>query len=171
MKPKNWECGTCGAVVIVVASLAIPQFCLAASADDAASYALPRGVIVMWAGNLEEIPAGWSLCDGTNGTPDLRDRFVMGVGVRKNMSPIGGTFEHHHRAHNHSHRISPPSSHISTLTSAYHGRGKPGFHGGVVRTRRYYSGRRAFESQAAPVEIDRARHLPPYYRLAFIMKN
>ena len=38
---------------------------------------LPKGVIVMWSGSMEEIPKGWSLCDGSKGTPDLRDRFVV----------------------------------------------------------------------------------------------
>src|SRR5690625_6482592 len=36
------------------------------------------GTIIMWAGAINEIPAGWALCDGTNGTPDLRSRFVVG---------------------------------------------------------------------------------------------
>ncbi len=40
---------------------------------------VPDGVIVMWSGALEDIPEGWSLCDGENGTPDLRGRFLVGV--------------------------------------------------------------------------------------------
>ncbi|TNH42980.1 tail fiber protein [Photorhabdus luminescens] len=36
---------------------------------------LPRGMIVMFSGN--SAPAGWAFCDGSNGTPDLRSRFVM----------------------------------------------------------------------------------------------
>ena len=38
---------------------------------------LPPGVILMWSGDTANIPAGWAVCDGTNGTPDLRDRFVL----------------------------------------------------------------------------------------------
>ena len=38
------------------------------------------GVIVMWSGLIRDIPAGWGLCDGTLGTPDLRDRFIVGAG-------------------------------------------------------------------------------------------
>ena len=34
----------------------------------------------MWSGKVDEIPAGWSLCDGGNGTPDLRSRFIVGAG-------------------------------------------------------------------------------------------
>lgn len=37
------------------------------------------GTILMWAGTLSEIPDGWVLCDGNNGTPDLTDRFIKGV--------------------------------------------------------------------------------------------
>jgi microcystin-dependent protein len=37
-----------------------------------------KGIIVMWSGS--NIPSGWALCDGTNGTPDLRGRFVLGSG-------------------------------------------------------------------------------------------
>ena len=40
---------------------------------------LPIGAIVMWSGTVASIPSGWALCDGTNGTPDLRDRFVVGA--------------------------------------------------------------------------------------------
>ena len=45
------------------------------------SFALPRGVVVMWSGALASIPDGWALCDGTNSTPDLRDRFVVSTGT------------------------------------------------------------------------------------------
>ena len=42
--------------------------------------AVPKGVIVMWSGEVDQIPAGWVLCDGSNGTPDLRSRFIVGAG-------------------------------------------------------------------------------------------
>ncbi|MFA5271183.1 MAG: hypothetical protein WC412_02445 [Candidatus Omnitrophota bacterium] len=40
---------------------------------------VPKGVVVMWSGTIANIPSGWVLCDGANGTPDLRDRFVVGA--------------------------------------------------------------------------------------------
>lgn len=40
---------------------------------------VPAGVIVMWSGAIANIPSGFALCDGTNGTPDLTDRFVVSV--------------------------------------------------------------------------------------------
>ena len=44
-------------------------------ADGASS--IPSGTIVMY--NQYSAPTGWSLCDGTNGTPDLRDKFIVGA--------------------------------------------------------------------------------------------
>lgn len=46
-------------------------------------------MIVMWAGTSLSIPAGWHLCDGTNGTPDLRDQFIVGGG---GSLPTNGTY-------------------------------------------------------------------------------
>lgn len=39
---------------------------------------IPAGVVVMWSGSPTAIPDGWALCDGTQNTPDLRGRFVVG---------------------------------------------------------------------------------------------
>jgi microcystin-dependent protein len=52
---------------------------------------MPTGGIIMWSGTLATIPTGWALCDGTNGTPDLRDRFVMGSADGVNPGVTGGT--------------------------------------------------------------------------------
>jgi hypothetical protein len=43
--------------------------------------ALPVGSIIMWYKTIGEIPGGWALCDGNSGTPDLRGKFVVGVGA------------------------------------------------------------------------------------------
>ena len=40
---------------------------------------LPKYSIIMWYGTLATIPTGWQICDGTNGTPDLRNYFVRGT--------------------------------------------------------------------------------------------
>ena len=45
------------------------------------SFAMPRGFIGMWSGSLAAIPAGWAICDGTNSTPDLTDRFIVATGT------------------------------------------------------------------------------------------
>ena len=84
--------------------------------------ATPSGVIVMWSGSIDDIPTGWALCDGNNGTPDLRDRFVVGAGASYAKGATGGskdavvvshshTIDHHHASaytsvngnHNHYH--------------------------------------------------------------------
>lgn len=46
--------------------------------------AIPIGCIVLWSGAVSAVPSGWRLCDGTNGTPDLRDRFVVGARADSN---------------------------------------------------------------------------------------
>ncbi|AMO46509.1 Hypothetical protein AKI40_0078 [Enterobacter sp. FY-07] len=40
------------------------------------AYVVPKGIIVMFSGTAA--PTGWAFCDGSNGTPDLRDRFIKG---------------------------------------------------------------------------------------------
>jgi microcystin-dependent protein len=46
-----------------------------------AVYAVPSGGIIMWSGTIAAIPTGWLLCNGTSGTPDLRNRFIIGASV------------------------------------------------------------------------------------------
>lgn len=53
-------------------------------------YAVPAGVITMWSGSVATIPTGWALCNGSNGTPDLRDRFVVGAGNNYAVNATGG---------------------------------------------------------------------------------
>lgn len=42
--------------------------------------AVITGMILLWSGLSSNVPSGYVLCDGTNGTPDLRDQFVLGGG-------------------------------------------------------------------------------------------
>lgn len=44
-------------------------------------------------GGVDNIPDGWNLCDGTNGTPDLRDKFILGAGSTYSIGDIGGESE------------------------------------------------------------------------------
>ena len=44
-------------------------------------HVVPQGAIIMWSGSEGAIPAGWAICNGQNGTPDLRDRFIVGAGT------------------------------------------------------------------------------------------
>lgn len=52
---------------------------------------IPRGCIVMWSGTIANIPTGWHLCDGTNGTPNLMDRFIVGAGMVYTPNTSGGS--------------------------------------------------------------------------------
>lgn len=45
------------------------------------SSTFPTGGIILWSGSTTSIPTGWALCNGSNGTPDLRDRFIVGSGT------------------------------------------------------------------------------------------
>lgn len=51
---------------------------------------VPTGGIIMWSGATNTIPLGWQLCDGANGTPDLRNRFIVGAGGSYNLGDTGG---------------------------------------------------------------------------------
>ena len=52
--------------------------------------AMPSGGIILWSGSIVSIPTGWLLCNGTSGTPDLRDRFVVGAGTTYAVAATGG---------------------------------------------------------------------------------
>ena len=52
---------------------------------------VPSGVIMMWSGAANAIPSGYVLCDGNDGTPDLRDRFVIGAGNTYAVGATGGS--------------------------------------------------------------------------------
>lgn len=89
-----------GAFTITFASLgggtsfvATPGFANAASdgVNTAGNFdAIAAGIITMWSGAIGAIPSGWFLCDGTNGTPDLRDRFIVGAGSTYAVNNTGG---------------------------------------------------------------------------------
>jgi hypothetical protein len=62
---------------------------------------IPVGGIIMWGGVIGNIPSNWQLCDGTNGTPDLQDRFIVGAGDSYSVGGTGGAatidLEHDHK--------------------------------------------------------------------------
>ncbi len=57
---------------------------------------IPTNSIIIWSGALIDIPAGFVICDGNNGTPDLRDRFVVGAGDTYAPDDTGGSVTHVH---------------------------------------------------------------------------
>lgn len=52
------------------------------------SLACPPGMIAMWCGTNNQLPAGWELCDGHNGTPDLRNSLIMGIAASDTPGPV-----------------------------------------------------------------------------------
>jgi len=117
---------------------------------------VPTGVICMWHGTLANIPTGWVLCDGTNGTPDLRDKFVVGAAAAANPGSTGGATTHTHGtagAHTHDAHSSSAVGDVQATqpTTALVG---PSTHSS--------SGGHTHDAQS---------NLPPYYTVAYIMKT
>lgn len=67
-------------------NLSAPVTATAASLNNP----VPSGVIVMWSGAISSIPSGWYLCNGSNGTPNLMDRFIVGAGSQYSVGNTGG---------------------------------------------------------------------------------
>ena len=53
--------------------------------------AFVTGMIILWYGDTTNVPGGWVLCNGSNSTPDLRDRFVIGAGNNFTAGNTGGS--------------------------------------------------------------------------------
>lgn len=58
--------------------------------STASGTSVPAGAIIMWSGSIGSIPTGYVICNGSNGTPDLRDRFVVGAGNTYAVGNTGG---------------------------------------------------------------------------------
>jgi len=104
---------------------------------------IPSGIIVMWSGILATIPSGWSLCDGGGGTPDLRDKFVIGAPAATDPGGTGGSTSHSHTVASHSHTIGSHAhvigshahtvnSHSHTVSSHSHSGGSLEFHRSIT---------------------------------------
>ena len=108
-----------------------------------------KGIICLWSGAIVDIPAGWQLCDGSNGSPDLRDKFVVGAGSTYDPDDSGGSSSHQHTF--------TSDSHSHDLAS-----GAPVGGGAVFND---------YTSEEVVVgTTDSASSLPPYYALAYIIK-
>lgn len=112
--------------------------------------ALPTGTILLWSGSVASIPAGFVLCDGNNGTPNLKDRFVIGAGGTHAVGANGGTTQHTH-----------------TYTGDGHQHLLPV--GAQVQTGGGYDVLSGISNDSGTTQ--NANHLPPYFALAYIMKT
>lgn len=123
-------------------------------------FMVPRGSIVMWSGSATNIPAGWALCDGSNGTPNLSDRFVMGFNPAIPANVIGQTGG----ATNHTHSVD-----IAPFTS-----GTAGGSAGVIApfngNETWFTEGHAHTVNPPATTSTAADHIPSYVRLGFIMK-
>ncbi|MEQ9414039.1 MAG: hypothetical protein RIF39_09420 [Cyclobacteriaceae bacterium] len=86
---------------------------------------IPAGGIIMWSGSIASIPTGWALCDGGNGTPDLRNRFIVGAGATYNPGNTGGEDRVTLNAtqlpsHQHTGITSLGGSHVHDYRDTYH---------------------------------------------------
>ena len=104
---------------------------------------VPTGFIGMWSGSLATIPAGWDLCDGNGGRPDLRDRFIVGAGSTYAVGVTGGAnsvvlSESNLPAHSHSFSgtgsSSEAGSHAHSITDPGHSHGITGSQTGLGST-------------------------------------
>jgi hypothetical protein len=86
---------------------------------------IPIGGIIMWNASAGSIPSGFAVCDGSSGTPDLRDKFIVGAGSTYSLGDTGGTatanLQHSHTmtsssggAHTHPLSIAAGSAHTHT---------------------------------------------------------
>lgn len=160
--------------------------------------AVPTGVIMMWSGTLLNIPTGYGLCDGSNGTPNLTNRFVVGASTSFPLKSTGGSasVSHSHAVNVTGHSLTlneiPEHSHdsgwgeehsipygISPLRpKGQSGSAKTDFDNYGFLTSRammdsannVYTGTAAAHTHNGNAANTITNNLPPYYALAFIMK-
>jgi hypothetical protein len=140
---------------------------------------LPSGIICMWSGVIATIPNGWALCNGTNGTPDLRNRFVIAAGGNYSVGATGnGSVPSHTHtfsantssAGNHRHEISV-TQHAGDTSYLYQvvDRGASRDLGIVLYTK--YAGAHAHTvSGTTSANGAGVQNVAVYYALAYIMK-
>jgi len=88
----------------------------------ATSSAFTTGMILLWSGAIGSIPSGFYLCNGANGTPDLRDRFIVGAGGSYSVAQTGGSADaivvsHNHTATSTSTVTDPSHSHLFNIVA------------------------------------------------------
>jgi microcystin-dependent protein len=148
---------------------------------------LPKGSIIMY--NNENIPSGWGICNGENGTPDLRNRFIVGLGGNYKLADKGGLDmvkletpqlpPHNHpfnivlgNAGNHSHTFNIRFG-VRRIVHRWSGGGDTVVHEGVSNRTTSDSGN---HSHTISVNVNNTggdqphENRPPYYALFYIMK-
>jgi hypothetical protein len=135
------------------------------------------GMIMLWSGSSASIPSGWLLCDGSNSTPDLRNRFVVGATSTYAVGATGGSADAIVVSHTHTatSTVTDPG-HLHTLpvvvgdaiggggaTTAYRG-------SGTSNTSTATTGITVATTNASTGSSGTNANLPPYFALCYIMK-
>jgi microcystin-dependent protein len=144
----------------------------------------PAGVIVLWSGSIGSIPSGWVLCNGNNGTPDLRDRFVVGAGSTYAVDATGGSADstlptHTHGAtstsvvtdpgHNHTYNIRSAAPFVGYNAYGVNDSSNPADLNTSTATTGITVATTTTNANAGVSATN--GNLPPYYALCYIMKT
>ncbi len=137
--------------------------------------ATPYGIITMWYSGSTTIPAGWSVCDGTGGTPDLRSYFIMGASNDSEYGVVSGCASHAHSSPgldsvpDHSHDVSGGTSSMAGSSGATNSGGACSVTG--THSHGFSVGTSSAGGHGHTVGTSgSAAVLPPYYKLFYIMK-
>jgi len=124
---------------------------------------IPTGAIILWSGASNAIPTGFVLCDGNNGTPDLRDRFIVGAGSTYSKGDTGG-------ASSVTLTINQIPSHNHSYNSANHptSTGPEQDQGGSPENRTTFNVSKTTGNTGGGQSHE---NRPPYYALFYIMKT
>ena len=123
---------------------------------------LPPGCIVIWSGGADRVPAGWALCDGEEGRPDLRDRFVLGAGTVHPVGETGGEEDHvltEDEMPEHVHNA-------GTLLSSSIGGGWYAFAASTATSAKKFFQQSSSQKGASQPH----NNMPPYYVMCYIIK-
>lgn len=140
---------------------------------------VPSGMIAMWSGSVATIPSGWYLCNGSNGTPDLRDRFVVGAGSTYSVDATGGSANAIVVSHTHTATsVVTDPGHIHAVGT--YGSVGSGINGstfttpnitGIQNIPSAVTGITVSTTNASAGSSGTNANLPPYYALCYIMKT
>jgi hypothetical protein len=141
---------------------------------------IPSGCIILWSGASGSIPASYYLCDGNNGTPDLRNRFIVGAGDTYSVNQTGGSADAIVVSHTHtatSTSVVTDPGHTHNAEAGNFGGSGTSFGGGYAND---YTETTASATTGITVATTTTNasagtsgsnaNLPPYYALCYIMK-
>jgi len=144
-------------------------------ATPPAATPIPSGGIFLWSGSIGSIPAGYVLCNGSNGTPDLRNRFVVGAGSTYAVDATGGSADA--IVVTHTHTITDPGHLHGFLKDDGSGAASGTTTNFFLGLKNVYSpptntttATTGITNQSAGTSGTNA-NLPPYYALCYIMKT